>query len=208
MAWAPDYCTEDELKAFVRIADDLDDDQVALAVTAASRAVDQATGRQFGLVADFVEARTYVPRYDARRLCWTVDIDDLMTTSGMEVAFDEDGDGTFSADITDYVLRPSNAALEGRPWTELVVRATSAVQPSGPDESVRVTACWGWTSVPSAVKEATLLQASRLLARRDSPYGVAGSPDAGSEVRLLARVDPDVAVALRLYRRRGRRVFA
>ena len=51
-------------------------------------------------------------------------------------------------------------------------------------------------------QEATLLQASRLAARRDSPFGVAGSPDAGSEMRLLARVDPDVAVALEPYRRR------
>lgn len=207
MAWAPDYCTPDELKAFVRIADDLDDDQVALAVSAASRAVDQATGRQFGLVAA-PEARAFVPRFDALRMRWTVDIDDLMTASGLGVAFDEVADGTFSAAITDYVLRPANAAAEGRPWTELAVRTSSAVQPSGPDASVQVTARWGWTTVPGAVQEATLLQASRLLARRDSPYGVAGSPDAGSEVRLLARVDPDVAVALRLYRRRRRVVFA
>jgi hypothetical protein len=55
--------------------------------------------------------------------------------------------------------------------------------------------------VPSAVKLATRLQASRFMARRDSPYGVAGSPDAGSEIRLLSRVDPDVAVALRGFSR-------
>jgi hypothetical protein len=44
-----------------------------------------------------------------------------------------------------------------------------------------------------------MLQASRFYARRDSPYGVAGSPDLGSEVRLLSKVDPDVAVSLADY---------
>jgi hypothetical protein len=44
-----------------------------------------------------------------------------------------------------------------------------------------------------------LLQASRLDFRRVAPAGVAGSPETGSEVRLLARVDPDVAVSLKDY---------
>jgi len=55
---------------------------------------------------------------------------------------------------------------------------------------------WGWSAVPVPVKEATYLQASRFHSRRDSPYGIAGSPDQGSELRLLSRVDPDVAVSL------------
>jgi len=46
-------------------------------------------------------------------------------------------------------------------------------------------------------KVATVLQANRLLKRRHAPFGVAGSPELGSELRLLARVDPDVAVSLR-----------
>jgi hypothetical protein len=207
MAWAPDYCTAAELKAFVRITDSADDAQVALAIAAASRAVDRATGRQFGLVAS-VEARYYTPRYDALRSRWSVPIDDLMTIAGLLAAFDEAGDGTYSAAITDYVLRPVNAAPRSRPWTELAVRSTSGTQPTNADACVRVTARWGWSAVPDAVKEATLLQASRFLVRRDSPYGVAGSPEAGSELRLLAAVDPDVAVALRDYRRGARWVFA
>jgi len=53
------------------------------------------------------------------------------------------------------------------------------------------------------VHEACLLQSSRIAARRDSPFGVAGSPETGSELRLLDRVDPDVAVTLSRYRRRA-----
>ncbi|HEY9416934.1 MAG TPA: head-tail connector protein, partial [Pseudonocardia sp.] len=73
MAWAPAYVTADELKAFVRIDDAADDPQVDLAIDAASRAVDQHTGRQFGQVAA-PEARRYTGRWDYAR--WVVDIDD------------------------------------------------------------------------------------------------------------------------------------
>ena len=65
-----------------------------------------------------------------------------------------------------------------------------------------ITGLWGWPAVPTSVKVATLLQASRFAIRRDSPYGIAGSPSEGSELRLLAAVDPDVKVAIgKKYRR-------
>lgn len=187
MAWAPDYCTAAELKAFVRVDDTVDDAQVALAVTSASRAVDDYCGRQFGVVTA-AEARTYRPWPDYVRGRYVASVDDLQTTDDLVVEVN----GTA---VTDYDLEPVNAAAKGRPWTMLALPRGS----SGCD--VVVTAVWGWTAVPVAVKEATLLQGSRLISRRDSPYGVAGSPDQGSELRLLARVDPDVAVALRGYRR-------
>jgi hypothetical protein len=61
---------------------------------------------------------------------------------------------------------------------------------------VEVRATFGWTAIPDLVISATLLQAGRFASRRDSPYGIAGSPDTGSELRLLDKVDPDVAVML------------
>lgn len=54
--------------------------------------------------------------------------------------------------------------------------------------------------IPAGVTQACLLQASRFFARRYSPFGIAGSPENGSELRLLSRVDPDVAVVLAPYR--------
>ncbi|QJY51253.1 phage gp6-like head-tail connector protein [Pseudonocardia broussonetiae] len=210
MAWAPDYCTTIELRSFVRIpdADAQDDVQMGLAIAAASRAIDAVTHRQFGVVAA-PEARYYTARYDAHRSRWYVEIDDLMTLVGLAVAFDAAGDETYSETVTLHALRPVNAPQKARPYTELVVRPASSVAVNGADAGVKVTALWGWTAVPDAVKQATLLQASRLLQRRDSPYGIAGSPDAGSEMRLLAKVDPDVEVALADYRlRRGRVIFA
>lgn len=191
MAWAPDYATAAELKAYLRISDADDDAQIALAITAASRAVDQFTSRQFGLVAA-AEARKYTAFWDRNRCRYVVPIDDLMTQVGLTV--------TVAAGVVDvFDLRPANSVAVGRPWTELVVAPAAAVKPTITQDAVTVTAKYGWTIVPDTVKQATLLQASRLFKRRDAPFGVAGSPELGSELRLLAKVDPDVQVALGPY---------
>lgn len=191
MAWAPDYVALLDLKAYLRITDLVDDAQIALAITAASRAVDQHTNRQFGLVAA-PEARVYTARYDRDRRRWVVDIDDLMTVVGLVVT-------TEAGTVDVFTKQPGNASAEGKPWTRLVVEPSSAVTPNGDEDGVTVTARFGWTTVPVAVQQATLLQASRFFGRRNAPFGVAGSPELGSELRLLAKVDPDVAVVLGPY---------
>lgn len=191
MAWAPDYVTASDLKAYLRISDTADDAQIALAVTAASRAVDRHTSRQFGLVAA-PEARKYTARRDHTRRRWVFEIDDLMTQVGLTITTE---DGTVNV----FALQPSNAALEAEPWTRVVVDPDSAVKPNAEEDAVTVTARFGWTTVPDTVKQATLLQASRFFTRRNAPFGVAGSPDEGSEMRLLAKVDADVGVALGRY---------
>ena len=199
MAWAPAYITDVELKDFTRIDDNIDDAEVVSAIEAASRAVDYAADpdgmRQFGKVAA-PEERRYTARWRPRRRRWVVEIDDLMTTVGVVVSVP-------GGALTAYRLTPVNAVLKSMPWTHLVVDVDSAVQPTGDEFEVAMTAPWGWTDVPGAVKSAVKLQSSRFLARRDSPYGIAGSPDQGSELRLLSRVDPDVAVMLGPYVRRG-----
>lgn len=200
MTWKPDYATTEELAAFVRIEDSLDDAQLGLAIAAASRAIDRACNRQFGVLAA-AAARYYTARRDRKRCRWFLEIDDLMTTTDLAVAFDEDDDESYGGVITDYRLCPANAAADAQPWTELVVQDISDVQPTALEDGVRVTARWGWSAVPDPIKEACLLQASRVIARRDAPFGVAGSPDAGSEIRLLARLDPDVMVAVRPFYR-------
>jgi hypothetical protein len=188
MAWSPEYCEVDELAAFVKIPDDTDDTQLGLAIAAASRAIDRLCRRQFGLVAAPEERR-----YVARRRCgyWVVDIDDLQTTTGLLVA---------GLAVVDPEFYPLNAAADGKPWTALEVDETAM----DVRYRVAVTARWGWTTVPDTVKEACLLQASRVFARRGAPFGIAGSPDTGSELRLLAKLDPDVVVMLEDYRRKAR----
>jgi len=192
MTWAPDYATTTDLAAYVRIGDDVDDAQLALAVTAASRSVDRAAGRQFGLLAAAAEW-FFTLEWDRRLGTWLAPVDDVATTTGMVVSVD----GTAT---TDYKLMPRQAVTKGRVWTTLVLGTD--VAGTATEDALSVTASWGWPAVPATIKQATLIQASRFLARRDSPYGVTGSPADGSETRLLARVDPDVRVLLDAYVRR------
>jgi hypothetical protein len=199
MAWKPDYCTTAELKSFLRITDTVDDTQLGFVVTAASRAIDVECNRQFGIVAA-AEQRFYTGRWDKQRCRWIIEIDDLMSTANF-AAIIVDSEGVTVGTIDDYVLEPRNAAAAGKPWTQIAVRPNAQFKPTGVVDEVAVTALWGWTAVPTPVKQASLLQSSRFHARRDSPFGVAGSPDQGSELRLLNRLDVDVSVSLRDFRR-------
>lgn len=200
MAWAPAYASVAELKSFVSISDSDDDTLLALAIEAASRAVDLYTNRQFGAITG-TEDWLYTAEWDRRRSRWLIPIDDLMTTDDLTVTVvDTEGDDVGNVDL--YELEPANAvSRDSKPWTWIVVRPDAAYKPTSLRNGVKVTATWGWSAVPDTVKEATLLQASRIFSRRTSPYGVAGSPDLGSELRLLARLDVDVAVSLGPYRR-------
>lgn len=192
------YATLTEAKAYLRVGDTVDDVQITSVVEAASRAVDDWCHRTFGLDA-VAGPRTYTAAYDYARGRWVVPVDDFQTLTGLAVTVDTAGDGTFSTvvDVAKVTALELNAAAVGRPWTRLVL-------PSGVDGSgvgaIRVTARWGWTSVPEPVKLATLLQANRFLKRRESPFGIAGSPEMGNEMRLWSQLDPDVKVLLAPYR--------
>lgn len=191
MVWKPDYVSVLDLREYVKIPDTADDVFLGFAVAAASRAVDRHTFRQFGKV-DAPEERFYTARWDRRRRRWTVDIDDLDDTTGLTV--------TVPAGPLDVTAQPVNATKKGKVFTSLVVGPDSAGQPTGEQDEISATTDrWGWSAVPVTVAMATLLQASRLAWRRNAPAGVAGSPELGSELRLLARLDPDVAVSLADY---------
>lgn len=201
MPWAPDYITLAEAKANLRIpADDAaDDTDLALHITAASRNIDRFAGRQFGKV-DAAVDRYYTARWDADELRWYVDVDDIHAAAGLAVAFDVAGDDTYSMEITGAVLTPRNALSIGEPWTALRLTADTRIS-SAPD-AIRVTSpSFGWAEVPKPVKDGVHLQVNRFFVRRNSPYGVAGSPELGNEIRLLNKLDPDVEVMVRPLQR-------
>lgn len=197
----PDYATLAEMRHYVRITnanDTTDDAELGFAISAASRAIDRATRRQFG-DAGVASARRYSALYVEDEGLWRVYVDDFMTQTGFGVMTDLDDDGTYETAVTStyYRLRPIDADAVGWPWTHLDFTDTALFgeKPHG----VQVTARWGWTAVPTTIKQACLLQAERFFKRRDAPYGIAGSPELGSELRLLAKVDPDVEVMLAPY---------
>lgn len=191
MPWKPDYITAAEFNGWARNSDTVDDVETALWITAASRAVDEHCKRQFGQMGA-VTARVYrrAPWWDAERCLWIMDIDDVQDTAGMLI----NGVALASAGA---VLLPDNAPGEGVPYTMLGWATDAYASPWPAAGYMTHTARWGWSAVPSQVKAVTRLQTNRFTSRRDSPYGTTEAPDGAAPLRLAARLDPDLAVALR-----------
>jgi hypothetical protein len=198
------YATLAELKAFVGIptADTQDDTALQLALDASTTQVEGFCDRVF--TADSSPVVRWYEVDDTGQ----VEVDPISTTTGLVVATDDNGDGVAETTWTlntDYRLEPINAALATpvEPWTRLVALGTRWFPRLQYRPGVSVTARFGWPggTVPQAVKLASLIQASRLFKRKDAPFGVAGSIEFGSEMRLLNEVDRDAQNLLRPFRR-------
>lgn len=202
MPWAPDYITAQLLADFAGTTLEKDQADLELAVSAASRAVDRHCGRQFGQV-DAPTAFYYTAEFDEEQRRWVVPIDDMMDTTGVMVAADRAGTNAYTDVIDQFVFLPRNNLAKGKPYEQLLILPSSTSQPTAAADGVRLTGKPGWTAVPKAVALASKLQGNRFFIRRDAPFGVAGSPESGTEMRLLAKVDPDLAVGLANFRRRA-----
>jgi hypothetical protein len=190
------YCTLSDLKTSLGIDDIQDDTSLEAAIMAASRMVDDYTGRFF-----YKDGTTAAPvtRYYTAQDFYTTNIDDAYYIS--EIATDDNFDQTYSTVFatSDYMVEPVNNPRRGWPWTRLLAIG-AYIFPYNLPQSVRVKAVWGWSAIPNEVQMATKIQASRLFVRRQSPFGIAGSPEIGT-VRLGSRLDPDVEVLLRPFRK-------
>jgi hypothetical protein len=185
---ANEYAALALFKTYLGITDSGRDDLLNAALAAASRGIDDACGQRFYLDGS-ASQRTYNP---ARRICSDASgslllTDPIGSTTGLVV---EVGSGDSWAAVTDYETSPDNAITNGRPITGLLRSSSLWTWSYSGRTRVRVTARWGWPAVPDAITTATLIQASRLYKRKDSPEGVLGSAEWGA-VRLSRR-DPDV----------------
>jgi len=158
------------------------------AISAASRGIEEYTGRFFTAAGTTYATRYYTPSWGGY-----IGIDDITTVG--TVTTDWDGDGVFETTWTanrDYLLEPFNAALDGKPYEEIRVHPMSSLRLPCWPRSVAVTGTFGWPSVPPQVKEITTLMAARLIKRkREAPFGVAGIGIDGTPIRI-ARVDPEL----------------
>lgn len=173
-------------------ADDRDD-LIIQAIAAASRMIDQRCGRRFyadatGTARTFTAHDRHLTAGDAQSLR----IDDYVSSSGVTVETKTSFAGAWST-VTGWEPGPDNADADGMPWTEVVYQAGWL----GDATKVRVTARWGWPSVPDDVSQAAALLAARLYRRKDSPNGVLGSADWGA-IRV-SRFDPDVESLIAPY---------
>lgn len=183
------YASLTEIKGSVNInvADTRDDVELTRALTGGSRAVDRVTGRRFW-IDDTVSARRLNP---ANRVAETSYGESLFITpdiaelAGLVVELGDSG-GTFTP-FTGYETYPEDALLEGWPVTGLI--SPFVFWPTWAGTRVRVTAKWGWPSVPADINSAALILARRLFNRKDSPAGIMGSQE---WVVNLAKKDPDV----------------
>jgi hypothetical protein len=193
MAITQGYATLLDVKNALRITDSLDDGLLETAIESASRMIDGFTAR------NFTNAGTAVRNFAATDAINLI-IDDAITVT--EVAStDEIGDTYTIWNLTDYQLEPVNGRADGlySPFTG--IRAINDYSWPVVDQQalVRITGTWGWPQIPTAVKQATIIQASRLFKRLDSPLGVAGFGDMGA-IRVGRYLDPDVEQLLMPYR--------
>ena len=202
------YATRNQVKAALRIgtADTLDDDLIDNCVGAASRLIDGYCNRRFWQ-SGTAESRVY--QAEDSFYC---SIDDIAGTA-LTLRSSTLADGTFDVTwkVSDYQLEPLNGNLDGLTWSYDKIRAVGdylfpTVNANyGEQALVQVTAIFGWPSVPEPITQATIIQASRIFKRYDSPLGVAGFGDLGA-IRVSRFLDPDMAQLVEPYRRM--RIFA
>jgi len=187
------YASLAEVKAAMRIIDTVDDDLLELAIESASRQIDGHCERVF-YSTDTVRVFTALDSY-------LTEIDDLAAITELKTSSDGDGFDTVWQ-VTDYQLEPLNGQAGGISSPATFIRATGdyLFPRIGNEALVRVTGTFGWSAVPTAIKQATLILAQRQFKRYDSPLGVAGIGDIG--IIRVSRIDPDVAALVAPFRRR------
>lgn len=194
-----DYCTVGELKQRIwptgTTPDTTEDIMLQSIITATSRAIDNFCGRRFYTTA--ADETRYFTTRDEEYL-WP-DLDIISITS---IAVDYNADRTYSTslDTADYDLLPDNADTDSKPWSYLRIAPLGTERLPKHQRGIKIVGKFGWSTVPTAVKEACLLQGMRLWRRRDAPFGVISNP-AGGDMRLLEHIDPDVQMLLYPYRK-------
>ena len=190
------YASLAEVKAALRVTDAVDDALLEMAVESASRLIDGHAARKFWNSGTAV--RYFVAQDD-----FVCEVDDLSTgTVVIQTAAGADGIFDTTWDEDDYQLEPLNQELDGIAWPYTTIRAIGDyLWPiSGGEALVKITGVWGWPSIPIAIKQACVIQASRIYKRLDSPLGVAGFGDLGA-IRVTRDLDPDVQQLVMPYKR-------
>lgn len=194
MAITNGYATLAELKAVMRIpsADTIDDSLLETSIEAASRQLDGFCERVFYNTSG---TRVFVPNDS-----YVVETDDIVSITTIKTSSDGDGfDTTWAA--KDYQLEPLNGRAGGivTPYTQIRAVDDFLWPVFGGEATVEINGTFGWSAVPIAIKQATLMLAQRQFKRYDSPLGVTGVGELG--VIRVSRIDPDVQALVSPFRR-------
>ena len=187
---ATGYCTLTEVKS--ELGETRTDYDVMLQgmITQAKVYIDDHCDRKF----DTITESRYFDGHNPLR------IDDIASTTGVLIYLDEDGDGTYATTLaaTDYLLQPYNSF----PKTRVIPSPNSTIGGfTSVSMGVKITATWGYPSVPEPVKRANLIQAMRWFKRKDTAFAdVLGNPEMGT-VTVYKGLDPDIKESLHAYLR-------
>ena len=203
MAIVNGYATLTEIKNYMSISDNTDNDLLENLVESASRSIDRIANRRF-----YLDATASARLYRAYSNIF-VYVDDIGTTSSLVVAVDENGNGTYSKTLTlntDYILDPLTSPSLNRPYTQLTMVSNTETWPifpgltsNGLRPGVQVTARWGWPSVPDDLNMACLILTADLYKRKDAPGGILGLGDLG--VVRMSPIGRDVTAMVRAYKK-------
>lgn len=192
------YCTLEELHNHVMANGggeftNEDDSNMEIAIEAISRNID-------GL--PFLETNFYgaaETRYFTAAFSDTVYVDDLISITTLKT--DGAGDYTYNETwaITDYFLLPRNARVKAnakdmKPYREITTNINGNYSFPTHDHAVEIVGTWGYTNaVPSVVKQACLLMAHRVWKRKDTIFGIAGTPQLGVQIiQAKIQIDSDI----------------
>lgn len=191
------YATLAEFKASVGITDNTDNDALQSVLDATDQLINNYCDTKVG----FGQTASQTRYYTAPSLVFTL-TDPIVSVSSLQT--DDDGDGTYETTwaATDYVLMPRNASLDSRPYTEVDTAPNEPKLFPLTLSAVKITGVFGWPSVPSAVKQAALIQAGAVWSSRTAPFGVIGSQDLGGVMRMSRALHPEAQVLLEPYRNR------
>ena len=198
MAITNGYATLAEAKAYLSISDSIDDTMLESMVEAASRSIDNIAGRRFYLDAS-ASARLYRGTNP-----YILTVDDFGSTTGLMLALDTGGDGTYETTLTfntDYVVEPFNAVAIGKPYTQITLVGGQLLPWLLPNlrPSVQLTAKWGFPTVPEDISQACLILTADMYKRKDSVGGNLGISELGA-IRM-SPLGRDIAAMTRAYRR-------
>jgi hypothetical protein len=198
------YVDKEDLKAYIGLSGTGQDGNIDNAINGASRLIDKMCGRHFWQD-DAVTIKYYTPINS-----YYLEIDDLSTTTGLIVQLDTTDNGTYDKTMTldtDFVLKPFNPQEHKisnttyyYPQTELHILTTRSTETFDPliIKNVKITAKFGWSAVPEAISQATLIQATRLWKRKDTPFNVFGNEQTGQK-ELFNKIDPDALQLIKGY---------
>jgi hypothetical protein len=200
MAITNGYATLADVKSGFRIQDNVDDVLLELSIEAASREIDGYCERVFYNAG--TATRVYIPTDT-----FYTETDDIISVTTLKTSSTGETFDTTWSPSGDYQLEPLNGisgGLTGHPATRIraighyLFPLWSPKNVNSHEATVQVVGVFGWSAVPTAIRQATIILAMRQFKRYDTPLGV--SFDELGALRV-GRVDPDVEKLLMPYKK-------